>query len=159
MASFNVPCPSCESGVLIKNDTFIGKKVECPKCKYRFVVEEPNAGDAPKKKKKGDAKKLAKKAKGGSGMLIGSIIGVVAIIVYVASPAFGRPLTRVGFALMLAGALGNLADRIAHGEVTDFIKVPHWPAFNVADSSITIGVALLLWTLILDDRSETESSN
>lgn len=97
----------------------------------------------------------------GAGTLLAltSIIGVVAIIVYVVSPAFGRPLTRVGFALMLAGALGNLTDRIARGEVTDFIKVPNWPAFNVADSSISIGVVLLLWTLLLDDRREPESSN
>ena len=53
MASFNIPCPSCESNVLIKSDAFIGKKVECPKCKYRFVVENPLAdGDGGKATKK-----------------------------------------------------------------------------------------------------------
>lgn len=99
----------------------------------------------------------------GAGTLLAltSIIGVVAIIVYVASPAFGRPLMRFGFSLMLAGALGNLIDRLMHGEVTDFLKVPNWPAFNVADSAISIGVLLLLWTLLRDDSPEPEppSSN
>ena len=42
--------------------------------------------------------------------------------------------------MLVGGALGNLIDRIAHGAVTDFIKLPHWPAFNVADMSITFGV-------------------
>lgn len=97
----------------------------------------------------------------GAGTLLAltSIIGVVAIIVYVASPAFGQPLMRLGFSLMLAGAAGNLVDRLMRGEVTDFLKVPNWPAFNLADSAITIGVLLLLWTLLRDDSPETQSSN
>jgi signal peptidase II len=49
--------------------------------------------------------------------------------------------------LLLGGALGNLIDRLAHGAVTDFIKLPLWPAFNVADMAITIGVLALLWVL------------
>jgi len=52
-----------------------------------------------------------------------------------------------GLMLILGGALGNLADRLIHGYVVDFIDVYygtwHWPAFNVADSAITIGAALL----------------
>jgi hypothetical protein len=43
--SFTVPCPSCEADVLVKNDSLIGKKIDCPKCKYRFKVPDPNAGD------------------------------------------------------------------------------------------------------------------
>jgi signal peptidase II len=54
---------------------------------------------------------------------------------------------RLGLAFMLGGAVGNLIDRVSSGEVVDFIKFPHWPAFNVADSSITIGVMLLLWAM------------
>ena len=42
--SFNVPCPSCEADVLVKNDSLIGKKIDCTKCKYRFKVPDPNAG-------------------------------------------------------------------------------------------------------------------
>ncbi|MDA8432440.1 MAG: signal peptidase II [Nitrospiraceae bacterium] len=55
---------------------------------------------------------------------------------------------RLGFSLILAGAAGNLADRLAHGYVVDFIEVYagnfYWPAFNVADSALTIGIALLI---------------
>ncbi len=49
--------------------------------------------------------------------------------------------------MLIGGALGNLIDRIANGSVTDFIKLPHWPAFNVADMSITFGVLVLLYVL------------
>jgi signal peptidase II len=46
--------------------------------------------------------------------------------------------------MMLGGALGNLIDRVRLGRVTDFVDFPYWPAFNVADSSITIGITVLL---------------
>ncbi len=54
-----------------------------------------------------------------------------------------------GLALILGGALGNLWDRVAYGAVVDFLDFHafgwHWPAFNVADSAITVGVVLLVW--------------
>ncbi len=57
-------------------------------------------------------------------------------------------LTAAALALIIGGAIGNLADRIKHGYVVDFIDVYyrdwHWPAFNLADSAITCGVILLL---------------
>ena len=49
--------------------------------------------------------------------------------------------------LIVGGALGNLIDRLRVGMVTDFIKLPDWPAFNLADASITIGVLTLLWVV------------
>jgi signal peptidase II len=49
--------------------------------------------------------------------------------------------------LLVGGAIGNLIDRLVHGAVTDFIKLPFWPAFNVADMSITFGVLALLYVL------------
>ncbi len=49
--------------------------------------------------------------------------------------------------LLIGGAIGNLIDRVAGGAVTDFIKLPLWPAFNVADMAITFGVLALLWVL------------
>lgn len=55
---------------------------------------------------------------------------------------------RIGWGLLLGGILGNLIDRIWHGQVVDFIQVPHWPVFNVADSAITVGaviIAVMFW--------------
>ena len=49
--------------------------------------------------------------------------------------------------LLLGGAIGNIIDRVSHGEVTDWIKLPLWPAFNIADVAITAGVITLLWVL------------
>jgi signal peptidase II len=60
--------------------------------------------------------------------------------------------TETGFALILGGALGNLADRLLRGSVLDFVDLHagahHWPAFNVADSAITIGAVMVLWELL-----------
>ena len=71
-----------------------------------------------------------------------------------------QALLAVAFALVLGGALGNLYDRLTLGYVVDFIQVHaagHYvPAFNVADSSITIGVALLLWDSVRPARRNHE---
>lgn len=64
MSSFKVPCPSCEAPVLIKDLKLVGTKVECPKCKYRFKVEEPAV--APVDPKKPDAKAAPADAKAGA---------------------------------------------------------------------------------------------
>ena len=60
----------------------------------------------------------------------------------------GRRLLCTGFALILGGALGNLIDRLRYGQVVDFLDFHaagwHWPAFNVADSAITLGAVLLV---------------
>jgi signal peptidase II len=64
----------------------------------------------------------------------------------------------MGLSLVLGGAVGNLYDRIVHGTVTDFIEVYHgtwsFPAFNVADSAITVGAILLLIDLLRARRRE-----
>lgn len=67
-----------------------------------------------------------------------------------------EPILAIALALVLSGAVGNVIDRIEHGYVVDFIHV-HWqqayfPAFNVADSAITIGAILLLWDAFADWR-------
>ncbi|MEA2273256.1 MAG: signal peptidase, partial [Solirubrobacteraceae bacterium] len=49
--------------------------------------------------------------------------------------------------LLIGGALGNLLDRLGDGEVTDFIKLPLWPAFNLADVAITLGVLALVYVI------------
>ncbi|ATW24870.1 signal peptidase II [Candidatus Formimonas warabiya] len=58
---------------------------------------------------------------------------------------------RLGIALMLGGAVGNLIDRIRFGEVVDFLDFRIWPVFNLADSAIVVGVALICWQLIRQD--------
>ena len=69
-------------------------------------------------------------------------------------PATSR-LMAVGAALVLGGAAGNLLDRIRLGYVVDFIDIRVWPVFNIGDSAITIGVALLLWhSLWRSDKSQ-----
>jgi signal peptidase II len=59
----------------------------------------------------------------------------------------------VATGLLLGGALGNLLDRLLNGSVTDFIKFPDWPAFNVADICITVGVVVLIWVIEFGSRS------
>ena len=72
-------------------------------------------------------------------------IGIVGAFI-VRSP--GRTMLLTGLALILGGALGNLIDRVRFGQVVDFLDFHaagwHWPAFNVADSAITVGAALLI---------------
>jgi signal peptidase II len=81
-------------------------------------------------------------------LVVTSLFGMAAILIYLFNPGFAHPIMRAGLALMLGGAIGNLIDRVYAGEVVDFIKFPHFPAFNVADSAITIGVLLLLWGML-----------
>jgi signal peptidase II len=85
----------------------------------------------------------------GAFLVITSLIGVVAIVLYYLYPPFEHWPMTVALALILGGAIGNLSDRIRLGEVTDFIDFPHYPAFNVADSSIVVGVAVLAVLLAL----------
>lgn len=61
---------------------------------------------------------------------------------------------RVALALMLAGALGNMIDRFRLGYVVDFIKLPHWPVFNIADILLCVGVALLALLLAAEEWTE-----
>ena len=67
-------------------------------------------------------------------------------------------LLQFSLSLIFAGALGNLIDRARMGEVVDFLDFfwhgHHWPAFNVADSAITVGVALLLWDMWRQERQQ-----
>jgi signal peptidase II len=69
---------------------------------------------------------------------------VLAVLVSYFARNSSQPLLWVPTGLVAGGALGNLIDRLRIGAVTDFIKFPDWPAFNVADSAITIGVVILV---------------
>jgi signal peptidase II len=59
----------------------------------------------------------------------------------------------VAVGLLIGGSVSNLADRIRLGHVTDFLDLRYWPAFNLADSFIVIGVAILLGALVSADRA------
>jgi signal peptidase II len=77
---------------------------------------------------------------------LGAVIALAALLVFFYRHA-ERPLVWLPTGLLLGGAAGNLIDRVAEGSVTDFLDPPWWPAFNVADAAITIGVLLLLYIL------------
>jgi signal peptidase II len=84
---------------------------------------------------------------GGGWLLL--VIGAVALAALLAFFAthVRRPLAWLPTGLLIGGAAGNLIDRLRDGAVTDFVKLPHWPAFNVADMAITFGVLLLVYVL------------
>ena len=77
-----------------------------------------------------------------------AVIASIAIIFLLRKPQNHRQMN-MALALILGGAIGNLIDRVRLGHVVDFIQIHaagyFWPAFNVADSAITIGAALLIW--------------
>ena len=86
----------------------------------------------------------------GSGFFI--IISLAAII-FVVNLIMRNAYNFIGLSLILGGAIGNLIDRLFYGKVVDFIDFSignfHWPAFNVADSSLTIGIGIILITSLL----------
>ena len=71
------------------------------------------------------------------------------VILYLLRKTAGRRLFSAALALILGGAIGNVYDRIAYGHVIDFLDVViagwHWPAFNIADSAISVGAAMLIF--------------
>ena len=85
-------------------------------------------------------------AGGGAIVLILTLAALTALVVYfLLRPT--RPGLWIPTGLLVGGAVGNLIDRLANGWVTDFIKLPLWPAFNVSDMAITFGVLALLYVL------------
>jgi signal peptidase II len=93
---------------------------------------------------------------GGGGLVLAlTLVALAALLVYFAlRPA--RPWLWLPVGLLVGGAVGNLIDRLGSGSVTDFIKLPLWPAFNVADMAITFGVLALLF--VLEGRRNREAA-
>jgi signal peptidase II len=84
----------------------------------------------------------------GGGVLVAILIGIsLALLIGYFALNHDMPLLWLPVGLLLGGALGNLADRARDGAVIDFIDPVAWPAFNLADSCIVVGVFLLLWTV------------
>lgn len=85
-----------------------------------------------------------------------SLVAIALIIIYMIKLPKGLEL--FSLSLILSGATGNLIDRLTFGKVIDFIDFfGYWPAFNVADSAISIGVVLFLWSNIRDFRRHRKS--
>ena len=86
--------------------------------------------------------------------VIFSFLAVGIIFYFYKKSAESHSFLSWGFALIFGGALGNLIDRIRFGTVTDFLDFYigdfHWPAFNVADSAITVGITIFLYHLLLN---------
>ena len=89
-----------------------------------------------------------------------TIVVIVAIMYYLHKAARGKMLLGVSLALMLGGAIGNFIDRVFRKEVVDFIHTYifsyNFPVFNIADSSLVIGVILLMIQMLLEERGSKE---
>ena len=94
-------------------------------------------------------------AGGGSAVYIATALALGCLIVYLVLRP-GRAWLWLPTGMMVGGAVGNLIDRASSGSVIDFIKLPHWPAFNVADMGITFGVIALV-LLVEFGRGEGEA--
>ncbi len=93
----------------------------------------------------------------------GVTVAAVLLIVYYLIKSNPRNIMLVGsLTLIFGGAVGNLIDRLRFGAVVDFLDVyigtAHWPAFNVADSAITVGAILMIWEMILNRQSKDDPS-
>lgn len=91
-----------------------------------------------------------------------SAVAVILIILYHTRYLRSHRLVSFALGLILGGAVGNLTDRLHYGMVVDFLDVHvgayHWPAFNMADSAISIGVSLMVLDMLLDWRRENRKA-
>ncbi|MDI6688547.1 MAG: signal peptidase II [Desulfobacterales bacterium] len=90
-------------------------------------------------------------------IIVSSLVTGLVFLLYKNTPKT-HSLLAAGFAMIFGGAAGNLIDRIRFGKVVDFLDFYigdlHWPAFNVADSAITIGIAILIFHIIFKKMPE-----
>jgi signal peptidase II len=75
------------------------------------------------------------------------------MLVFFARSGSRHPVLPVALGLVIGGSVSNLVDRVRLGHVTDFLDLKFWPAFNLADSFIVVGVAILLLALVAADRA------
>lgn len=93
--------------------------------------------------------------------IISSVVSII-LAVWLYRMTMREKFTSISIALILGGAIGNLIDRVIYGHVVDFIQV-HWkgsyfPSFNIADSAIFCGTALLLWLTFFDKQEEQSAT-
>jgi signal peptidase II len=97
---------------------------------------------------------------GGKIFLLSLILLLTAFIIgFLWKERDGHPLAKYGLALILSGAIGNLVDRVINGSVVDFLDFMignfHWYIFNVADSAVTVGMALFIYHSIMLEKKES----
>lgn len=95
------------------------------------------------------------------GLIFGSLAVIISIFIIIYYPQIPKEekLMRVALAMQMGGALGNLIDRVRFGPVTDFISIGEFPVFNIADSSISVGIAILILALWLAERREKQNDS
>lgn len=92
-------------------------------------------------------------------LIVMAFIGLVAIYLYYRNPPFDHWLASVAIGMMLGGAIGNLIDRVRFERVTDYVDFLSYPSFNVADASISIGIAILvIGFLVFGDHRQTAAT-
>ena len=87
-------------------------------------------------------------AAGGGAFLVALTVAALAFVGYLFARDPSRPGMWLAVGLLAGGALGNLADRVRDGAVIDYVDLPSWPPFNIADVSITVGVIILAWAYL-----------
>jgi signal peptidase II len=88
---------------------------------------------------------------GGGLIVVALVAAALAALLYYFFTHLDKRLVWLPTGMLLGGSIGNIIDRVRDGAVTDFVKLPAWPAFNVADVAITFGVLVLLWVIEQDD--------
>jgi signal peptidase II len=93
----------------------------------------------------------------GDALVLVLTLGALSLLVGYFAAHAQRPELWLPVGLVIGGALGNLADRVRMGAAVDFLDPPLWPAFNLADVAIVIGVALFVLLLLADDRARAST--
>ena len=87
-------------------------------------------------------------------VIVLTTVAVAWMLVFFARSGARHPALPVALGLLIGGSISNLVDRVRLGYVTDFLDLRWWPAFNLADASIVVGVAVLLGSLLVADRGD-----
>ena len=86
-------------------------------------------------------------------VIVLTTVAVAWMLLFFARAGARHPVLPVALGLLLGGSISNLADRVRMGHVTDFLDIRYWPAFNLADISIVVGVVLLVGTMLAGEGS------
>jgi signal peptidase II len=88
-----------------------------------------------------------------------SLLAVLFILFYIFTLPLDEKWNLFGLSLIMGGALGNLLDRVLFGKVLDFIQTSFWPTFNLADSAISTGVAILIFKTVFPGKKDEKSTS